>query len=457
MSESPSPDATVYEAVLARWRRGRRRVFALLYATYGSFYLCRANLSPAKSTLETAVGLNKARQGYLDFLFKAGYAAGQWLGGQLGDRYGGRRMVAVGAMGGALTCAAFGLSNAFWAFALFWALNGVVQSVGWPGITKTFANWFPPRVRGRLHAALSSCYQIGPALTLVLTGALLDHFGWRAGFLMPAGVLLALGAAFAVWSKDSPQQAGLPALERLERLQLNSEAGNHEASAEESAEDLHDHHLGYRYTLRRTAANPRIWCLAFAFLCIDIARHGTFDWLPRYFSDLDPNMKITNVALRAWTVPLGGSVGAVLAGWATDRLFGARRVPLAVFLLAVVGGLILVWARYAGVIAAHSHLFLTAMGFFIYAPQVLIVGPIAMDLATRKASASATGLVGTVGYAGAALMSIVSGRILNAYQDAGNPMGGWHLLFSIWAGAAFLAMLFLLPLWHLRPGQEEYY
>jgi sugar phosphate permease len=454
MAESPSQDNTVYEDILARWRRGRRRVFAMLYVTYGAFYLCRANLSPAKSTLEKLVGLNKARQGYLDFLFKAGYAAGQWIGGLLGDRYGGRWMVGLGAIGGALMCAAFGLSSTFWAFALFWVLNGVVQSVGWPGITKTFANWFPPRVRGRLHAALSSCYQIGPAVALVLTGAILDHFSWQAAFVMPAGVLFALGAVFAVWSRDSPQQAGLPSLERLEKLRSDSEEGE---APEATEEDLRDRHLGYRYTLRRTAANPRIWCLALAFLCIDIARHGTFDWLPRYFSDLDPDMKITNVALRAWTVPLGGSVGAVLAGWATDRLFGARRVPLAVFLLAVVGVLILMWARYAGLIAAHSHLFLTAMGFFIYAPQVLIVGPIAMDLATRKASASATGLVGTVGYAGAALMSIASGHILDSYQQAGNPMGGWHLLFSIWAGAAFLAVLFMLPLWRLRPGEEQYY
>ena len=156
-------------------------------------------------------------------------------------------------------------------------------------------------------------------------------------------------------------------------------------------------------------------------------------------------------------MPLGGAAGAILAGWATDRLFGARRVPLAVCLLAAVGALILVWARYASVIAGHSHLFLTAMGFFIYAPQVLIVGPIAMDLATRKASASATGLVGTVGYAGAAVMSVVSGQVLNAYQQAGNPMGGWHVLFNIWAVAAFLAVLLMLPLWNLRPGEGEYY
>jgi sugar phosphate permease len=457
MAEAPSNETTVYEDLLARWRGGRRRVFAWLYVTYGAFYLCRANLSPAKSTLERSVGLNKAHQGYLDFLFKAGYAAGQWIGGQLGDRYGGRLMVAVGAIGGAVMCAAFGLSSAFWAFALFWVLNGVVQSVGWPGITKTFANWFPPRVRGRLHAALSSCYQMGPAITLVLAGAIIDNFGWRSAFLMPAGVLVALGAAFAVWSKDSPQQAGLPSLERLDKLQASSDGAPGDEPPEENEEDQRDRHLGYRYTLRRTAANPRIWCLALAFLCIDIARHGTFDWLPRYFSDLDPDMKITDVALRAWTVPLGGSAGAVLAGWATDRLFGARRVPLAVVLLAVVGGLILVWARYSDVISGHSHLFLTAMGFFIYAPQVLIVGPIAMDLATRKAAASATGLVGTVGYAGAAVMSVVSGQILETYQQAGDPMGGWHLLFSLWAGAAFLGVLFMLPLWRLRPGEGEYY
>jgi hypothetical protein len=36
-------------------------------------------------------------------------------------------------------------------------------------------------------------------------------------------------------------------------------------------------------------------------------------------------------------------------------------------------------------------------------------------------------------------------------------MAGWRLLFSIWCISAFLGVLFMLPLWRFRPGEERYY
>jgi len=455
MADVPETDVTVYEELLARWRRGRRRVFAALYVTYAGFYLCRANLGPAKGALEKAEGLNKAQLGDLDFLFKASYAVGQFLAGQLGDRYGGRVMIGLGAVGGALMCASFGRSDTFAAFAFFWVFNALFLSFGWPAVTKTFANWFPMRVRGKFHTALSSCYQIGPALTWLLVGALLDRFGWQSAFLLPAAILLALGLAYVVVSRDSPQQAGLPSLERLDRLELS---GTDAAEAEEPPpEDTHDQHLGFRFTLRRTAADWRIWCVAFAYLGIDIARHGTLDWLPRYFADLAPNMKMMGVTSRAMILPLAGSLGAVLAGWTTDRFFGARRVPLTALLLVVVGAAILVWANASNALAVRANVYLALMGLFIYAPQVLLVGPIALDLSTRKASASATGFIGAIGYGGSAIMAVISGRILEAHQRAGDPMRGWQMLFTLWAVSAFVAAVLVLPLWRLKPGGEKYH
>jgi sugar phosphate permease len=458
MDESVAPEPTVYEQVLAGWRRGRRRVFAALYVTYAGFYLCRSNLGAAKSTLETAVRLNKARQGDLDFLFKIGYAVGQFIAGQLGDRYGGRVMIAIGAIGGAIMCAAFGFSDEFPAFALFWVLTAIFLSFGWPAVTKTFANWFPMRARGRLQTALSSSYQVGPALAWLLVGALLDHHGWRSAFLVPAAILAVLGVVYAIVSRNAPQQAGLPPVERLEGMEANGfETVAEEVEREFHPEDLQDQHLGFRFTLRRTLADWRVWCVAFAYLGVDIARHGTLDWLPRYFGELAPNMKMTGVTSRAMVLPLAGGVGAMLAGWATDRFLGARRVPLTVVLLVLVSAAILLWARAGNALTARANVYLAAMGLLIYAPQVLLVGPIALDLSTRKASASATGFIGSIGYGGSAVMALIAGRILEAHARAGDPLRGWQTLFGLWAAAALAAAVLLLPLWRLRPGGEEYH
>jgi OPA family sugar phosphate sensor protein UhpC-like MFS transporter len=117
----------------------------------------------------------------------------------------------------------------------------------------------------------------------------------------------------------------------------------------------------------------------------------------------------------------------------------------------------MLWASAGSALAARANVYLAAMGFLIYAPQVLIVGPIALDLSTRKASASATGFVGAIGYGGSAIMALIAGRILEAHQRAGDPLRGWHTLFGVWAAAAFLAAVVLLPLWRLRPGHDDYH
>lgn len=40
---------------------------------------------------------------------------------------------------------------------------------------------------------------------------------------------------------------------------------------------------------------------------------------------------------RKKTVPLAGSVGAIFAGWMSDRLFQSRRVPVAAIKLFLLG------------------------------------------------------------------------------------------------------------------------
>ena len=243
MNDEQRPETTVYEDVLLRWRRGRIRLFGILWTTYAALFLCRANLSAAKSTLEAAVGLTRARQGYLDFFFKGAYAAGQWLGGVLGDKFGGRVMIVIGVTGGAMMSACFGFSKSFVAFALFWIVNGFFQSLVWPGVTKCFANWFPPRLRGKLHTVLCSSYLIGPAITLVFTGYLLDHLPWQQSFIIPAGILAIVALVAYAWASESPQKVGLPSLETLDTMYGHRKAGEiaeveHTVARLEGVEDV---------------------------------------------------------------------------------------------------------------------------------------------------------------------------------------------------------------------------
>ena len=128
--------------------------------------------------------------GVLAALFGA-YAFGQFVNGQLGDKFGGRIMVSLGLILSALFNLLFGFSPTLTAMVVIWALNGYVQSMGWAPSVKTIANWFPRRMRGRIGGILGSSYQIGNALSWLLAGFLATYLDWRWLFYVPTIILAA--------------------------------------------------------------------------------------------------------------------------------------------------------------------------------------------------------------------------------------------------------------------------
>ena len=102
-------------------------------------------------------------------------------------------------------------------------------------------------------------------------------------------------------------------------------------------------------------------------------------------------------------------IGALLAGWLTDRLFGGRPMRAGLFYMVLAGLSLLVFWKGAGESRLWNTVWLCAAGFFIYGPQCLI-GIAAAKLATKRAAATAVGLTGFFGY----LSTVLSGWGLGA-------------------------------------------
>ena len=58
------------------------------------------------------------------------YSLGQFVNGQLGDKFGARKLVFVGMIGSALLNIIFSFSTAFGFMMVVWGLNGYFQSMG---------------------------------------------------------------------------------------------------------------------------------------------------------------------------------------------------------------------------------------------------------------------------------------------------------------------------------------
>lgn len=430
--------------LLSAWKSWQIRIFITIWISYGSFYLCRANMSFALPGLSAEFGYSKTMLGLLGTALFIMYSIGQFVNGQLGDKYGARKLVFVGMICSALLNIAFSFTTAFTFMLIVWGLNGYFQSMGWAPQVKTMANWFTVKQRGKWMGLMGSCYQIGNAYSWLLAAFLAAKYGWRTIFWLPAVIFLVFSIHFVLRLRNAPEEVGLPPIEHLRKIMEPGEAAVKRAAAPGVAKD---EHMGFAYTIKICVTNPRIWAVAIAFFCLDIIRYGFFYWAPVFLIEAQ-GAAITSAGLKVAVLPLAGSAGAIVTGWATGKFFQNRRAPviaICLFTLAIFSYLF-----YAAPPGAWiwGLICLAVIGFCTYGPHVLMVGHAAQDFAGRKAAASAAGFIDGFGYIGAAMTGVFTGWLVDNY--------GWYAGFYYWIIAALVAGCIMLALWKVPVEEVEY-
>ena len=113
--------------------------------------------------------------------------------GSLGDRIGRRRLLVIGAAGFAVVSAAAAFAPSAAALVAARALLGVFGAMLMPSTLSLIRNIFTDASARRLAIALwASCFTAGSALGPIVGGLLLQHFGWRAVFLVAVPILVPL-------------------------------------------------------------------------------------------------------------------------------------------------------------------------------------------------------------------------------------------------------------------------
>lgn len=113
--------------------------------------------------------------------------------GTLGDRFGRRRMLLIGAVGfAAVSALAAFAPSAEWLIAAR-ALMGVFGAMLMPSTLSLLRTIFTDRDQRRMAIAVwASMFSAGAALGPIVGGILLEHFGWGSVFLMAVPVLVPL-------------------------------------------------------------------------------------------------------------------------------------------------------------------------------------------------------------------------------------------------------------------------
>jgi MFS transporter, OPA family, glycerol-3-phosphate transporter len=439
--------------------RAQWRTLFVVWLTYGSFYLCRVNIGPARVEIERAFAIDPLEMGLVLGSLKIGYAIGQLINGQLAERFGPKRILVAGIFGSVTACMLFAsagklvnvlpslagpvnavvhvlspgasLGSAAALLLVIWFANGLFQAGGWPPTVKIMARWFTPTQRGRMMGILGTSYQLGSALTIVASGALVTLAGndYRAAFIVPAVLLAGVGVHARIRMRERPAAGDAP---------LAEEPTATGASKSDTAEPR----MSIGETLLVTFTNPKIWVLAIALFGLDIVRYGFLDWAPGHLKKLHGS-GVLLAALKVAVFPFAGGLGALASGWVTDRWFQSRRAPVIALTMAMVGVLTLAFDRVAPLGAGPTVLCLALIGFFLYGAQILLVGTAAQDFARRGTTAAAAGFVDFMGYLGAFGGDVVTGWLLKNRD--------FHTAILFWASAALVAALLSALLWRTRP------
>jgi sugar phosphate permease len=417
--------ATAKENVNADLKKWQMKMFWMMWITYASFYLCRVNISVALPGIESELGFTKTNMGIVLSALTMMYAIGQFINGQLGDKLNSRRIIAIGLIASAVLNVIFGLvGGAIGLMVVIWGLNGYFQAMGWGPTVKCMANWYPSKVIGKMSGRVGTSYIIGGALSWLLAGFIITKLGWRATFWVPAIVCAGLAIHWFLRARNAPEEIGLPSVEDQEKGIANTKVRT-------------DDHIGFKATLKRALLNPFVWLTAFALFGLNIVRYGFMHWAPTYM--FDQGATISQAAYKALAFPLAGGLGALVAGWASDKIFKYRKAPIAFIMLVLLAVSCFLFRIVPGENWVLSLIILLFIGFFTFGPHILIVAALPVELGSRKAASSVTGFIDAMGYVGASLTGVGTGFLIEKLS--------WDAAFYFWIIGAIFAALMMVFVW----------
>ena len=459
---------------------------------YIFFYLIRKNFSFLMPGLTAEFGISKTSLGAVITAAGFLYGLSKLLNGMLADRINGRWHMVTGLAVSTVTAILIGFGAEIITaltgvpagstpefvgkftilLSALWIVNNIFQGCGFPPCSRLIPRWVPSNELSTKMSIWNTSHSIGAGLAGLLCGTFImsymgvdmsgdpemvatiatnlgkdvtdpavisaaEHVGaWKWAFIIP-GLIAAAGVFItATILRDTPKSVGLP------ELSEESNSNSNEPVKEESQAEIS------AFIREHVWKNPVIWALALADFFVYIIRFAVLDWGPTFLRE-HCSMSPEWAAMTVIIFELFGVVGMLAAGWISDKVFNGRAARTCFFcmvgaLLAIIGFITLQTSGASPVLL----LFVLALaGMFIYGPQALI-GVIASNHATRKASATANGLIGFVSY----ISPIVSGLGFGIIADS---KFGWHGVFVAMVVMAIIGALIFVPMWKMKRDAYE--
>lgn len=444
MTQTAIPAPTT---IVPRYQRWRFQIFAVTWIAYAGFYFTRQAFSVAKlGILEDPIlstHLTKSTLANLDAAYLAAYAAGQFVWGQVSDRFGPRVVILGGLAISAIATVFMGLLPALVFLLPLMIVQGLAQSTGWSPTLSNMAQFFSIGERGRVLGLWSTNYAFGGLVAAPILGwAAYDVFGtWRAAFFTGAAIVVGVFVLVLLFQRNRPQDVGLPPIEEYRAAQDAREGVELDETPE--AEAVAEPTPSWRESLKVVLSDSMVRTLGASYFLLKPARYAILLWGPVIVAE----RLVDGDKFQAVTIPVAfgvaGVIAPILLGRISDRVFSARRVPACVISLGI---LVAVLALFGPLTATGSAwvmvVVLGLIGLSVYGADAMISCVAAVDFGTSKHAGTAAGFINCCGSVGAIL-----GGLLPGYLSTST-------LFYGFAGAALLSALLLIPHWNRMPAAD---
>ena len=396
--------------------------------------------------------------GTLDAIFLFSYAIGLYLSGMIGDRVNLRLVLSFGMCMSSIAFFFFGFVSEIvgvynkYYYGIFYMLNGLLQSTGWPTTVAIMGNWFSKSTGGLVFGFWSANSQFGNIIGSVMVASVLNY-GYEYGVLVTSFLLFCGGVMIFFCIVPKPEDMGLSKTVEDDNRSIAPEEDrgmpdeHNESDGLESTEkspNIFDQHikepqkaLGFVEAFCLPGVIP--YSLSFAFL--KLVNFSFFFWLPVYLSQvLHWNNKASDVLSNFYDI--GGIIGTIIAGIISDVI--GKRSPVVCIMVAFSMPSLFLYGNIGRDFDTNISL-MTLTGFMIGGPANLITSAISADLGkqdtvrgNKAALATVTGIIDGTGSVGAAIGQYVIPHINKAF--------GWHAVFYFLIVMTFFSVVCLLPI-----------
>lgn len=291
--------------------RIRWLLVASMFTISAIAFLDRVNISIAGSSIEKEFHLQHVQLGWVFSAFVLGYALFQAPGGWLADRFGPRRIVALGTVWWGVFTALTALVPAGIPAVLAILIGvrfslGLGEAVVYPACNRLVANWIPSGERGLANGWIFAGVGAGAGITPPLITYVLVHYGWRWSFWVSAVLGLLAGVLWFWVARDTPWTHAWVSDREAARIR----EGMPEQQSRQKQEKVQ---------WRTIFASREVLAATLSYFCYGYTAYIFFTWFFIYLSTVR-GLDLKSSSLFGMFPFIAMATCSPLGGWISDRL-----------------------------------------------------------------------------------------------------------------------------------------